>query len=595
MHPCVAIIKSGKNRGKICGNKGGMQGTDKKWYCGKHNRKFRHMGKHNKTSCVNQLDITPAFDGGVNLRMIKHIYPNQKVAAEKIINVFKNGKHSCILAAQMQSGKTNTAKYAIKLFEKEFDGVASIVLPLNDNSLLDQTRREFGHTFVAENYIIGASDARCINYIKDIIESYAHLDTKLLIIIDESHIGCATDSSICKLLNKAKISMNGTDVPDNVYLLTISATPNAETASLMFDKVAVNKGLVVLYPGEGYYGVHDMIRENKIHASWCLKGDGYDKLLNLCQNYRDNDRYAIIRCHNDHGITKVAELLRGDNIKVVRYDSKSKSCITDINDYVTEKPQEFTVILIARRLTAGYQLNTENICMVYSYDGEVDVTVQGLLGRCCGYGKQTHGVDIYANPKHVQLYSCWAKNGYAIDGTPNTKYVSNGVSNNLSDSWEKNVPIKASVPPHIRQLIEKHGFSRYDHLHEPFKDWFLDTYAWAKNYSSPIKNNGIMILNEKNAETSWYKYWHVNHDAWENKNKRIGFEVSSVTKTSGYYIYVNLLKNELLICYSKKLTRPVAQPKVSKECAYYPGDNSVRIPCKRQLCITIKKPQWLLN
>ena len=73
--------------------------------------------------------------------------------------------------------------------------------------------------------IFGTTEIGRVQYLKDSLERIG--DKKKLLIIDESHMRSGKDASLDLFLKKAGIYINGDQIRDDVYILTVSATPNA--------------------------------------------------------------------------------------------------------------------------------------------------------------------------------------------------------------------------------------------------------------------------------------------------------------------------------------------------------------------------------
>jgi hypothetical protein len=60
-----------------------------------------------------------------------------------------------------------------------------------------------------------------------------------------------------------------------------------------------------------------------------------------------------------------------------------------------------------------------------------DRYAQGLMGRCCGYGKKEHSVKVISSLRHASHYSHWYRLGYAPVRTKR------GIETKLSSAYDR--------------------------------------------------------------------------------------------------------------------------------------------------------------
>jgi hypothetical protein len=94
-----------------------------------------------------------------------------------------------------------------------------------------------------------------------------------------------------------------------------------------------------------------------------------------------------------------------------------------IDAVVATDPTIPVFIFIKGYLKAGKTINTKHITAVIDLPlakntnySKVDGLVQGLVGRCCGYGKNTD-VLVFSDTRRMQAYVDW------IEGTVNSRVV----------------------------------------------------------------------------------------------------------------------------------------------------------------------------
>lgn len=571
---CQAILGSGIKKGTICGAKTAKkykEGHTVHYLCGRHNKMFRELAKPGHA--MPNVRLVENSNGMID-HIIGSVYPNQDIASREIMEHFQHNVRAVTLAAQMMSGKTGTMKNTVVRFSEYFDYnvVVCVVLTINDNELLGQTRREFG-AYVPHNQIHSAIDIQCSQYLKQLRSG--NPGKKLLVVVDESHYGCEKGKVLDTYFSNADIGIDGCALPEDVYLLTVSATCNAELAMTIHAGVRAHKGHVVLKPGAGYYGIEDMIKARKLHEGWSLKTvEDMDRLEMLCLKYSAHTtKYVIVRCMDDKRIAPFRErMIKHRDLKFITYVAGSD--ITDINSVIHVPSQQFTVIAIARKLSAGKQLLTSNIAMVFDYsDGEISTSVQGLTGRCCGYGKAAHGVDLYVNVKHASTYATWANEGFLPEATPNDKYVTGGVSGAPSDEWEKNVPLPLDISDIDNVLLKAAATSnRYAEITDQISDLIYQQYPEIfQAYGQPLNGEGIMVLSQKTAKSTWDLWWHNLVKMVHKESSCVGYprSLASVAKENGYFVFINADTKEALMTHTKK-SPPRGKPVVSATCAYRP-------------------------
>jgi hypothetical protein len=166
-------------------------------------------------------------------------YPNQIEAGDKIIDLFKDVTDYVLLIAQMQSGKTGVARYIV---EKHFLDKPNnyYICGMNDNDLRQQIITDLNPIINKKNVLFSKQLQKVNNNEKLNID---------LLIIDESHYASEIFSQIDIFVNKHKIKK----------ILSISATPMAELSSI----ANVNKRIVILKPGEKYYGLQDFLMQRE--------------------------------------------------------------------------------------------------------------------------------------------------------------------------------------------------------------------------------------------------------------------------------------------------------------------------------------------
>ncbi len=577
---CTQIIKSGPNQGHICGRSN----------CSYHKAK---VAKKPVVSCVAPIMkkiIKP--DGMIDLVIKLPNAGNTEAdkAAHDIIQIFKTGIRFIVLVAETQSGKTGACKMTIVQFCKEYDIVIPfVIIPVNDNEILNQARREFDK-IVDATHILSIPQLKNANHIRQLMEHdrITCPNAKFLIIIDESHMGATIDNNsgtTCLLNNLRNINIrpNGLSAPDNCNILTVSATPNAEISGMIHTSINGKKQMVKLKPGKTYYGVKDMFELNRVHQSLDLSEVENQKALAelLKSKYANLRKYAIVRALNSHHSSDMMTIFHNYSIPCIPYDMYNNKG-SKIQSILNRVPEQLTVIFIIQRCRASMQIDSTNVCMIHeSYNADAPTTAQALPGRMCGYNKRDHAVDIYCNVDALKVHLNWINSDFNCDAIPVCKNITGGVSETVKhcDNWTYNKPILG--------ILDQQQINTFNSLMANNKGQKLygrlEIQAIVKqllNNSSmiPIKGNGLMILTADNAENSKFKFWHG-----INPHKKIhGFEVSSIdtdlkriqfANKYGYYMYINMIAGDsdfgkYRIFYTNYIPYRV-HPSEPKECSIY--------------------------
>ncbi len=501
-----------------------------------------------------------------------NIHDNQVIAAKKILFNYSKGLNYCILVAQMQSGKTGTAKYICYYLQHDKHELGSInadktyfICGMNDNDLRNQAVSEF-KDLIPESNILFSKQLQKINKSNETSDT-SDSDTDIdLLIIDESHYGSNKNSQLEQFQNKMGKNAR--------YILSVSATPMAEVAS----QCKYGKGLVELNPGEGYYGLSDIFRNGLISQSVSLSTDeGLQFLYDVIDDEleRDDPKYCIVRLPSQWYRSETEEdiLECYSEIKFINHHS-DYSTEADFNNYLKVKPETTTIIWIYNALRAGKQLETENIGFVYdTSDSKADIIAQSLLGRIFGYEKENHKVQCYTDMKAAHKMLNWINSLYCKESIPNgSKNIQNGYSDKVQ-KWNIHPPIiidfqKKRSDEYYRLKITHHN--RY-----PYKDDFI---ADLLEYSNPEdlvkieeiiddyapgKCGGLMVLNEENTARSFKCHWDFNYNAsLENKPVR-GFDTTNESSDEDkfYYVYYNLNTNtnsysKAMLVYKERINAP---------------------------------------
>lgn len=344
------------------------------------------------------------------------MYSSDDISSNKILTSYEKKRWS-ILVAQMQSGKTGTyIALAKKMQKKGLIDKVIVISCYNSVSLREQTRHRLSKE-ISDVRIWFQSELMKLKG-TEIDLRLVKLLRRCLLIIDESHIGTSTYSMIDKFLIQSGISGNGYINPilypnNDVYVLSVSATPYAEIASIK-SSVQQYKDIIYHEAGKGYRGLTDM----NIHH---IKEGSAEQLYTILEKYKDTKTYGIIRqgkTFKDKRMNPYSYIF--DTVESFCLDNGVKYILCDQNNdkldnILYKEPTQFTIVLIKEYCKAGQTIWKQYLSFVYEIYGSVDSQVQGLPGRCCGYDKVDRVIDIYCNKKMVKSHMKWMKN---IDTDP---------------------------------------------------------------------------------------------------------------------------------------------------------------------------------
>lgn len=363
----------------------------------------------------------------------KQILTSQKIAQEYFYKTTRYG----VLCAQMQSGKTGCIGNLAYLIannpdlnaEMKIDNEGKnifLITTLNFNDVSEQIKRyfiSFSDIPNIEYNVLKLSDLSRIlkTYKKDITYSDSKIIKSIrknaLIILDESHLVSDTEQTVEKFYKEIigiKMSFEKDDKryadTNNLYFLSVSATPMAETLSKGYQGVQKMYFTLDVDKNE-YWGAVEMLNNNKVFDSFSLSSlTGRRELFKIIDN-APNFSYILVRVSGQSNET-LKKFLSRKGIKVSEYTQKQLESINLL--ILNQPPEEKEVILLKQKLRASIQINTEHISVVFdNFSKQSDVTVQSLLGRCCGYDKNK-SIIIYTNKKAVVTYANWVNNDFDI-------------------------------------------------------------------------------------------------------------------------------------------------------------------------------------
>lgn len=322
------------------------------------------------------------------------IFDNQNKAANEIFKLFYNdNKKEVLLHAQMQQGKTGTYLSFIEKYLSAVHGEAHIVLSESNKDLIKQIRKD-ARNILSDEILSRTEICHRANLKKDLGTNVA------VLVLDESHLAAGTDQKHGQTLKKI-LSKDKPPLPT----LLVSATPVREVALGYF-----KDSRVILEETEEYYGIKKMFSDNRLMQSAPLFERGKKKINDVFKSQIDRlvgleeKKYGIVRVSDE----KQAEKLKEAVLKLhpnIHCDIRTNNKKNLNFDFFNNSPERPTIVILTGSMRVGKQLNTKHVTFVWETPfSNTDTAVQGLLGRCCGYGKRDHGVTIFCDIKQAKNY-----------------------------------------------------------------------------------------------------------------------------------------------------------------------------------------------
>lgn len=417
-----------------------------------------------------------------------YVYDNQIETAKEIIyNFYSQKSRWCLLFAEMQSGKSGTffsipyiisrnntivKKLNIDIFN---NGINVFLLTgMNEKELISQFERDidkFTGLNITKNVLHNSEMQKFLNKSEEnwlpsdklVID---RMKKNSLILIDESHYGSDKNQILDKFLkNVIGINPNGDNTPlikNNIYVVSISATPMAEFINSNLSEF--KKKIIPLKNSKGYSGIVEMFDNNQVFHSYDLKSNlSIDRFIDTVLSIKKIG-YVLVRCTSKQQTlieNRIGERMVS-NLSIIDYFRHSKNTILDnqgINDIVEQLPVKKTLIFLRGLLRAGKRVNTENIIMVHdTSESKVDTTVQSLLGRCCGYNKNTD-ILIYCDKLSAEKYKNWVHSKYDLNMIPDKSKNVVGNSNLSIKSFRNPIEFDVQNNDFINESMSRRAAS----------------------------------------------------------------------------------------------------------------------------------------
>jgi hypothetical protein len=398
----------------------------------------------------------------------KKVYDDKKLssrqlkAGKRILRIYKKGKISwVVLLAQMQSGKTDA--YLFVLAEMLRTSAVENVVIFSGNAetdLKEQLKNEVKsgskfwmkyHLYLAENLEFNIRE--CFDVLAKVqpriqivwgteLKNYNGPTKNTIFAWEESHFAQTKNQCPDKFLRHIGVSADGDDKilrENGNYMLSISATPFSEICDQL--NLVQNKEIVRMKPGRGYNSIKKMMKNGRIKHFTSLESG----LKEALKTPHAGKKYAIVRISNKNEEKVKSIINENGNWCYVHYDATSNDAVGDLVwKNMMNEPERNTIILLKGKCRMGKNLEKAHVlfCFECSRNPKTDTLVQGLLGRVCGYSKNSENIDVYISDKiqkngelerFVQLY----KDGISVPKKGRNIKGDNGVSNRIPVSLMK--------------------------------------------------------------------------------------------------------------------------------------------------------------
>lgn len=469
-----------------------------------------------------------------------------------------------LLYALMQSGKTDSYLLAaFYLFEKNYCDEIIITGGWSDNSLkndLESSAKSMAGRWVKSGNAELLKERGINHQIKhyeNIVKVYMNKDLskieefcpKTLIINDESHYGQSKDQSYDKFMKKhginnilydPKVRSKANLKEKDLYYISVSATPFAEAISN--DKYHKKKRIIHGEPGHTYIGVESHYNNERIkfikmeNIIDVVKRIIIPELLSCEEN-----KYSIIRIHgkkHKNFAEEIKNIIDNDHVDIKSMSSQKASVDYNNLDFLSESPSKNTLVIIWGAARMGKVLNKKYIKSVIesSIEPKIDTTLQGLLGRMCGYDVP-EDISIYLSDKKdilkkgIEDYIRKDISFKAMNVSPKN---SNLKSNCLFIYSEDNQVFRKTIPYHIDNTNYDKVFDEHTFQLSQFNNLIED------------KFHPDIFLNERQNFRSWkgknrFSHYDLQNDTYKKDNVVKKFHENIKSKTPFTYNKTNFI------------------------------------------------------
>jgi len=205
-----------------------------------------------------------------------------------------------------------------------------------------------------------------------------------LFVWDESHYAQNIHMRPFQFFKNIGINCNGKNIPNNNYVLSVSATPFSELTHILKSIDEPFKGVSLLRTDSNYHGVDSVIRKNLLIPFDSKMLDS--TFENILKSYKD-PTFAIVRSIK-YGKTKtVTSIAKANGWVVLNCNSDPNTRDIAELSILERAPKYKTLIIIKGMCRMGQVIHKEHLSFVMetSFDSNTETVIQGLLGRTLGW------------------------------------------------------------------------------------------------------------------------------------------------------------------------------------------------------------------
>jgi hypothetical protein len=361
--------------------------------------------------------------------------PQQQTAVQKLLSNY-SFIHWQLLESPMQSGKTET--FLLTAFEMLRQGTVEHVvimsgsadLKLKDQTIFNYTAHRSSFIRKYYNYLLknltysldevhslvnASIQAVSIAWGNCDIKSHVPKDGTTLVIWDESHYAQSIGQAPDKFWRKYHVCADGSSMPDNVYVLAVSATPISELSNLYtYDQPKIHVKMEV---GDNYNSIQKMVDTGRLHYF-----DDWETQLRSCAGGSAAPaQYCIVRA-TPKNYRAIETIMSEFGWKVFYFDSHSPKSSEQEWDEMSQgkAPVQNTCFILKHKCRMGQNIYKKHICFVFEtcIHSKTDTLLQSLAGRACGYGPGADTIHVYIHHSYrAQIdtyirgdYNLWAMN-----------------------------------------------------------------------------------------------------------------------------------------------------------------------------------------
>jgi hypothetical protein len=342
-----------------------------------------------------------------------------------------------VTVAEMQSGKTDVMKRLIYMVKNYNSGIKDLgieiekfniylVICASSIGLKNQLKTKLPEI---KHRVYHLPDIK--NFVNDVYGNESLLtmmSDSSLIIFDECHC----DAECQKLVDLFRNALDKLAKENKTQYHKVGFSATA------YEQILAGYPKVILKPSENYYGMRQIFGSLK-------KNSNNEIIPVIFQAKKISDPVECTKLFLEIGVLNYYYIFRLPGIKncedtiilniekeFKKRGAKISTYIYDmnyrgnINDLLDKKPLKPIVIYLKDKLRMGEYLNTKYVYVVHDDPNNTftHTTAQSLLGRCCGYDKQSHHTIIYCDFEKAYQHYKWIINGYDIAHIPyDAKYI----------------------------------------------------------------------------------------------------------------------------------------------------------------------------